>query len=312
MDAFQKLHYRFICGALFSAVIAGTWDAWWHSALGRESFWSPPHLLLYTSVIIAITAGIHGWYRTKERSWKRLALLLALVPASAPFDELWHRAFGVESLSSPLIVWSPPHVVLIGSVVGSFFMLLPIIRRDENINAQRLFGPLAFAGILSLLLFLASPFGPTGPYALLGFWGAGIIAGCIVGILFFAKKWIPDFGGAVLTTFFLTFLSAIGYLQEIAPDVTIPPHDHAPQWLTIFAILIPALWIDLARKTPAVMIGAVAGILYGAILYGFSSQFFESTFQYSFESMLIAIAATAVGGLVGGLLVKKINERRTV
>ena len=60
------------------------------------------------------------------------------------------------------------------------------------------------------------------------------------------------------------------------------------------------------------MIGAVAGILYGAILYGFSSQFFESTFQYSFESMLIAIAATAVGGLVGGLLVKKINERRTV
>jgi len=146
MDAFEKIHYRFICSSLFAAVVAGTWDAWWHGALGRESFWSPPHVLLYSSVILAIIAGVHGWYRTREKIWRKLATLLVLVPAPAPFDELWHRVFGVENLSSPLIVWSPPHVVLIGSIVGSFLMLLPIIRRDENINAQRLFGPLTFEG----------------------------------------------------------------------------------------------------------------------------------------------------------------------
>lgn len=309
MDTFQKLHYRFICVALFAAVIAGTWDAWWHSALGRESFWSPPHLLLYTAVVLAITAGIHGWYRTKEKLWRRLATLLILVPVSAPFDELWHRVFEVESLSSPLIVWSPPHVILIGSVIGSFLMLLPIMRRDENINARRFFGPLAFAGILSLLLFLASPFQPTGPHALLGFWGTGIIAGLMVGMMLVAKKWIPDFGGAVLVATFLILLSAVGLSEQIAPGLNVPPHDHAPAWLTVFAVLVPALWIDLSRRMPTIIIGVVAGILYGAILYGFSSQFFEPAFQYSSGSMLIAVFAAAVGGWGAGLFAKSLmNE----
>lgn len=302
MDAFEKIHYRFICSSLFAAVVAGTWDAWWHGALGRESFWSPPHVLLYSSVILAIIAGVHGWYRTREKIWRKLATLLVLVPASAPFDELWHRAFGVENLSSPLIVWSPPHIVLIGSIVGSFLMLLPIIRRDENINAQRLFGPLTFAGILSLFLFLAAPFQPTGPYTLLGFWGAGIIAGLIVGVILFAKKWVPDFGGAVLTITFFILLSSIGLPEQLAPGVDVPPHAHAPAWLTVFALLIPALWVDLTKRMSTVTIGIVAGIVYGAILYGFSSNFFEPAFRYSSESMFIAIVASAVGGLGAGLL----------
>lgn len=305
MNVFEKLHYRLICSSLFAAVIAGTWDVWWHGALGRESFWSPPHILLYSAIIVAIIVGIHGWSRTREKLWKRLVILLVLVPASAPFDELWHRAFSVESLSSPLIVWSPPHVVLIGSIIGSFLMLLPIIRKDENINAQRIFYPLVFAGILSLLLLLALPFQPTGPYELLGFWGAGIAAGLIVGTMFVAKKWIPDFGGAVLVTTFFILLSTIGLHAQIAPGVNAPPHAHAPPWLTVFALLVPALWIDLAKRIPVIIIGIVAGILYGAILYGFSSPFFEPAFQYSSGSMLIAIVASAIGGLGAGFFVKK-------
>ena len=97
---------RMVAAALFIVVLAGTWDAWWHGALGRESFWSPPHLLLYSSVIIAVALGLYGFHQFKEKRWRALALVLLLVPLSAPLDEVWHRIFGVEDLSSPLIIWS--------------------------------------------------------------------------------------------------------------------------------------------------------------------------------------------------------------
>ena len=167
------------------------------------------------------------------------------------------------------------------------------------------FGPLAFAGMLSLLLFLTSPFQPTGPYELFGFWGAGITAGLIIGTMLVAKKWIPDFGGAVLMTTFFILLMTIGLSEQIAPGVNVPPHAHAPAWLTVFAVLIPALWVDLAKRIPMIIIGIVAGILYGVILYGFSSQFFEPAFQYSFDSMFIAIVASAIGGLGAGFFAKE-------
>ena len=93
---------RIIAVALFVTVLAGMWDVWWHGAIGRETFWSPPHLLLYSSVLVAIISGLIGWKQTKKKEWRNLALVLLIVPLSAPFDELWHQIFGVEKVSSPL------------------------------------------------------------------------------------------------------------------------------------------------------------------------------------------------------------------
>src|SRR3989344_1568575 len=121
---------RIIVGSLFAAVAAGTWDVWWHGALGRESFWSPPHLFLYAAVIVGIGTGWYAWHTLRERVWKRMALLLALIPLSAPLDEFWHRLFGVENIASVAIVWSPPHLLLIFGIIGSLIALLPILRQD--------------------------------------------------------------------------------------------------------------------------------------------------------------------------------------
>lgn len=87
---------RLIISFLFVAVIAGTWDAWWHGAIGRDSLFEPPHLLLYASTISAVLMGMYGWYTTREKVWKRVVLFLLLIPISAPFDELWHRIFGLS------------------------------------------------------------------------------------------------------------------------------------------------------------------------------------------------------------------------
>lgn len=300
----QTLLSRTIAAALFTAVAAGTWDSWWHGALGRETFWSPPHLLLYASVLIAIGLGVYGWYRTRERLWKRLALFLVLVPISAPFDELWHRIFGIETPASPVIIWSPPHVVLIAAIGGALLMLLPVLRNDRDRDARRLFSSLTFVSVWALLMFLATLVQPAGPYELLGFWGAGILAAILSGILLAARAWIPGIGSATTTAMFYVVLVAMNLGERLAPGVSVPPHDHAPPWLIVFSILVPALSVDLLPRLDNWMRGAIAGFLWSVTLYGMAWAFFEPQFQYSFAEGLTGVAAAVAGGFFAGLVVK--------
>ena len=291
---------RLITISLFSAVLAGTWDVWWHGALGRETFWSPPHLLLYASVIVAIATGFYGWWKTKEQSMKWLAVVLFLVPASAPFDELWHRMFGVETLNSPLIIWSPPHVVLALALVGSFFFLFAHLRRDEDVIAKHLLQSIALASALSLLLFLASPLEPIGPYHLIGFYGAVIGTGIISFLFLGAQQWMRRFGSAFSVAVLFMLISAMNFGEKLAPAVNIQPHDHSPGWLMIFSCLVPAAVIDLLRGKPLWLRGGVVGLLHGGLLYGFSSRFLAPQFQYSTQDMWIAIGTSILAGLIAG------------
>lgn len=294
---------RLITISLFSAVLAGTWDVWWHGALGRETFWSPPHLLLYASVLVAIGAGFYGFWKIRERSIKWLAIVLFLVPASAPFDEIWHRIFGVEQINSPLIVWSPPHIILALSLIGSFFFLFYHLRRDEDVIARYLLQSTALASALSLLVFLASPLEPIGPYHLIGFAGAAVGSGIIALTFLLAQEWMGRFGSAVSVAGIFMLLAAMNFGEKMAPNLPIQPHDHPPGWLMIFSCLVPAAVIDLLRGQSIVQRGFLVGTLHGVILYGFTSQFFEPQFQYDTAEMWTAIITSSIAGAAAGGLI---------
>ena len=295
---------RLVTAALFTAVLAGTWDAWWHGALGRETFWSPPHILLYSSVIVAIGGGCWGWLRTRARSWKWLAITLVLIPASAPFDEFWHRMFGVEPVNSPLIIWSPPHVVLILTLIASFLMLFVRLTLEEkDIVARHLLQSACLACVLSLLLFLAMPLEPTGPYHLLGFAGAAVGSGMIALVFLLAREWMQRFGSTLSVAGIFMLIAAMDFGEKLSPTVHIQPHDHSPGWLMIFSCLIPAEVADLLSGKPLWLRGGIVGLLHGGIFFGFSSQFFEPQFQYSSSDMWIAIVASIFAGVVAGIAV---------
>lgn len=298
---------RLITAALFSAVVAGTWDVWWHAALGRETFWSPPHLLLYMSVIVAISTGFYGWWKMRERSWMWLSLVLFLVPASAPFDELWHRIFGTEPVNSVLIVWSPPHVALVVSLIAGFLFLFMHLRHDDDAVARHLLQSAALAAVLSLLLFLASPFEPTGAHHLLGFVGAAISSALIVLVFLLAQEWMKSFGSAITVAVIFMLLSAMNFDHSPSPLLNIQPHDHPPGWIMIFSCIVPAALIDLLHRQSLVVRGLIVGTLHGGILYGFSSQFFEPQFQYSSQDMWIAIGASLFAGLVAGAIISLVR-----
>lgn len=104
------------------------WDVSWHRLIGRDTFWSAPHLFLYggislwglASLAATITAMRGRPVRGRElrigplRAELGLALVgiaAAMVIASAPFDDAWHRAFGRD-----IDIWSPPHLT---GVAGS-------------------------------------------------------------------------------------------------------------------------------------------------------------------------------------------------
>lgn len=303
---FETLLARFVASSLFTAVIAGTWDAWWHGVIGRESFWIPPHLLLYVSTMSAVGAGVYGWYKTKERLWRNLAIVLLLVPAAAPFDELWHRIYGIESTASPIIVWSPPHLVLIGAIILASILVLPIIFKDEDKVGRHFFAGLSFAAILALTNFLSAPLNPIGPYHLMGFWGVWLETLFFTFILLAARKKLEGSASATHIVLIFTVLFSIGFSHGAASLVSnIPTHEHAPLWLMIFGMLLPAVTLDLFhKKLPYPLLGGIMGLLLNGIIYYFAHFYFKPEFQYGLNDAATATFIGVAAGILAGMITK--------
>jgi hypothetical protein len=139
-----------------SAVVGAHWDVAWHNSVGRDTFWTPAHLLIqFCAVLGAFTCialilrttfgheeaarqasvsvlGFRGALGTFVVMWGAAALL-----ASAPFDNWWHEAYGLD-----VKILSPPHVVagLGASCVqlGGLLLILGCMNRAEGTARRRL------------------------------------------------------------------------------------------------------------------------------------------------------------------------------
>jgi len=146
------------------------WDIWRHVVVGRESFFTPPHLVLYAGFAYVALAGIVGsvsgaiaprWAGPRVRIVGLLVpvefLLIgtgALFQAVAfPWDEAWHRLVA-EGLVSETF-WSPPHVMAIaGGIVSTFgFFLAVVLERRRWNGARTALGLVSVALGAGLLLF---------------------------------------------------------------------------------------------------------------------------------------------------------------
>ncbi len=115
--------------AATSGVVGAHWDISWHRSIGRDAFLTPPHIFIYLKGILA---GLSFGYLILHTTFARrgaddsvsiwgfrgpLGAFIAawggiMMIASAPFDDWWHQAYGLD-----VKIVSPPHVMLIG---GSF------------------------------------------------------------------------------------------------------------------------------------------------------------------------------------------------
>lgn len=148
--------------ALVSLVVAlfGTyWDDAWHTDIGRDTFWSPPHILLYAGIALAgASIGARALRRYLETrsirgvlATRGLAISIVGVGAtmlSAPIDETWHALYGRDA-----VAWSPPHLL---GLVGVLLLVGGI-----QLDLRQATGPrsaplrvLADAAVLATLLAL--------------------------------------------------------------------------------------------------------------------------------------------------------------
>lgn len=298
--------------ALLFTVFSGMWDIWWHGAVGRDSFWEPPHLLLYAGIVTSIAIGVYGWYIHRAATWRNFAVALLAILISAPVDEFWHRYFGTESPISPLIVWSPPHLILILAVAASIGMLTPLVKREEDPVLRWITVSALLGAMLSLLLFLLIPLQPLGLHRLLGFYGAGFVTFLTAFVLSTGQRIHVGPLNATMITVFVLLLSAmlIGESSSVLIVQGIPEHPHSPFWIQITALLTGAALLDFLANRPALLKGALFGVVYGGLFYIVSNNFIEPQFQYSAISTAIAVLSSAMGGALGSLAAY-VYERRS-
>ena len=122
------------------------WDISWHESIGRDSFWTPAHLAIH---LCGILAGFSAAYlilsttffpasplrATSVRMWGFCGPLGAFIMAwgglcmiaSAPFDNWWHAAYGLD-----VKILSPPHAVLAIGIFGVILGVLMLLQGYMN------------------------------------------------------------------------------------------------------------------------------------------------------------------------------------
>jgi hypothetical protein len=133
--------------AVTSVTIGAHWDVSWHRSIGRDTFWTPAHMAIYLCGVLAGIScgylilrstfaptpamaassvhvfGFRGPLGAFLAAWGGVAML-----TSAPFDNWWHNAYGLD-----VKIVSPPHTLLMlgvfGVEIGSLLLILSQMNR---------------------------------------------------------------------------------------------------------------------------------------------------------------------------------------
>ena len=132
--------------AVACSVVGGVWDISWHESVGRDTFWTPAHLLIQLCgvlagfgcgyLILSTTLRKDSPLRANSVSvWGFRGPLGAFICAwgavgmitSAPFDNWWHNAYGLD-----VKILSPPHILLALGMTGIRFGTLVMVLAEVN------------------------------------------------------------------------------------------------------------------------------------------------------------------------------------
>jgi multisubunit Na+/H+ antiporter MnhB subunit len=149
------------------------WDISWHSTIGRDTFWTPAHLLTYIGGLVpGLTCGwlalkTHFFGTAEEQGasvrlwgfraplgawlviWGSFTMLL-----SAPFDNWWHNAYGLD-----VKILSPPHTVLaVGMLAVALGVLLLMVSWQNRTAPESPLAAHLFVFVAGVLLLMGAIF----------------------------------------------------------------------------------------------------------------------------------------------------------
>ncbi len=271
-------------------LIGGYWDISWHMTVGRDSFWTPAHVAIQLGGIIAGTAGAYLIFATtlgrtqlaaaSVRVWGFRGPLGAFIAVwgaaamviSAPFDNWWHAAYGLD-----VKILSPPHAVLtlgiLAVATGGVLLIVAPLNRAAQPTAGLEWLLLLVAGevlVLGMVSIMEQTFRSNlhraeayrsiaivGPLLALSFgrvsshrWATTIIAGVYTGFMI-AMVWLfPLFGAE----------------PKLGP--VYQPITHFIPLEFPMLVIAPAFAIDLVRPRLERRARFVRALVYGPLFVG--------------------------------------------
>lgn len=152
---------------------AANWDIIWHGVVNVESFFTPPHTVLYSGVglsLIATFAGIlfsirqktslkkpYSIYYKIPNPLKLIALGCLVEVFSGQFDNWWHANFGFDGLLSPphLMLISGMLLSILGALIGTHFSE---IRKKFKILSEMICYGILWMIIINFVFMFTLPF----------------------------------------------------------------------------------------------------------------------------------------------------------
>jgi hypothetical protein len=265
--------HAYACAFAALCVMVGVyWDISWHMSIGRDSFWTPAHLVIQAGGLIAgLSSGfvalrttfkgteseknsaVGFWgFRAPLGAWLSIWGCLAML-TSAPFDNWWHDAYGLD-----VKIISPPHTLLavgiFAIVTGALLLTLAEQNRASGERRRRLAWLLAaVAGmfIMNYALFLTE-------YSERRMMHSGWFYGMTSAVFTFGLaamaraiklKWAATAAAAFYTLLMLALMWIIG-LFPATPKLG-PIYQHVTHMVTLslpLLIIVPAFCFDIVMR----------------------------------------------------------------
>jgi hypothetical protein len=153
------LIYSLMAVGMALQIGGGKWDVTWHILQRPETFFTPPHAVLYAGIALTVSAAGAGLYlkvRSKQIKGNLLSSLsdpiffavvgsiMQIIAGASDFS--WHSTFGFDGLLSP------PHALLVsGMVVNSLAASKGLTTMLNQVKSS----PTRIIAILALALSLA-------------------------------------------------------------------------------------------------------------------------------------------------------------
>jgi hypothetical protein len=155
--------------AVTFAMVGVHWDISWHRSIGRDTFWTPAHIAIH---LCGVLAGISCGYLVLNTTFSPRSLLrdcsvwiwgfrgplgafiaawggIAMI-TSAPFDNWWHDAYGLD-----VKIISPPHMVLAMGVLavhlGGLILILGQMNRATGALQKQLRAMFIYVGGMTMV-----------------------------------------------------------------------------------------------------------------------------------------------------------------
>jgi hypothetical protein len=254
-----------------SSMIGGHWDIAWHMSIGRDTFWTPAHLMIQLNgVLVGIACGYMilrttfgndaAAQSTSVKIWGFRGPLGAFIATwgciamltSAPFDNWWHNAYGLD-----VKIVSPPHVLLsLGSFaikVGALTLIAGLMNRATESVRQTLTWLSVFVGadcVVQLGTMLTDATWPLNLHTASCYLSVAIgIPAVLIGPAWgLAKRWSCTLVAGTYTAILLAFewilplIPAQPKLGPVYQNITHLVPLHFPLLLIVPAIALDLLW----------------------------------------------------------------------